>query len=416
MLFYLVGIKGAALSALAKILNNLGHLVAGVDVEDDFYTANDLKKIKLEAFSNMNLKPSYYYVIGNAYVNHSVTNYLINMNYKYDYYPIFLTKFFKNKKWLCVAGTHGKTTSTKLLATFVSNSTALIGDSTMTTGNNDYFILEACEYRNTFLNYHPTISLILNVDYDHVDFFKTKDEYNAAFKKFVNQSKLSVINGDEFNYRAPNIITYGCLSNNDVIFEYKNKTVKILNKTFSLPMTGLKYAYDFVGAYLVAKLCNISDQEIQNKLTSFQMPKRRYQKQEIKEQILILDYAHHPNEIKATFEAACEEYPNKKIICVFEPHTISRLQVFKDDFKKVLSEFNKVYLDNLFSSVRESHDVLVEKKLYDYLDFPILNYHNRLQLTKEKNCIICFLGAGNIDKTYESYLGLLNQMEQITSQ
>lgn len=407
MLFYLVGIKGAALSALAKILNNLGHLVSGVDVKDDFYTSNDLTRIKLEDFANMNLKPSYYYVIGNAYVSHSVTKYIINMNYKYDYYPTFLTKFFKNKKWLCVAGTHGKTTTTKLLSTFIPNSTSLIGDSTMTTGSNDYFILESCEYRNTFLNYHPTISLILNVDYDHVDFFKTKDEYDNSFKKFVKQSKLSVVNGDEFNYRSPNIITYGCKPNNDVVFEYKDKTVKILNKTFFLPMAGIKYAYDFVGAYLVAKLCNISDQEIQNKLTSFKMPKRRYQKLKINEQLLILDYAHHPNEINATLEAAREEYPNKKIICVFEPHTISRLQVFKTDFKKVLSSFDKAYLDNLFSSVRETHNVLVEKDLYDFLDFPILDYHNRVQLTKEKNCVICFLGAGDVDKTYETYADLL---------
>lgn len=109
MLFYLIGIKGAALSALAKILSELGHIVRGVDVEEDFYTLNHKHPIQIENFSNMNLKKSYYYIIGNAYTHHSVTKYIQNMHYTYEYYPKFLDHFFSNKKWISVSGTSGKT-------------------------------------------------------------------------------------------------------------------------------------------------------------------------------------------------------------------------------------------------------------------------------------------------------------------
>ncbi|MDE6660449.1 MAG: hypothetical protein K2J93_01330, partial [Anaeroplasmataceae bacterium] len=169
MLFYLVGIKGSALSALAKILSKQGHIVRGVDVEEDFYTMNSKYPIRIESFSNMKLKNCYFYIIGNAFLKHSVTEYIQNMGYRYMTYPEFLNDHFKDKRWISISGTSGKTTTTKMISTLLPYSTSLIGDGSYSYGTEDYFILESCEYRNTFLNYHPYISLILNVNYDHID-------------------------------------------------------------------------------------------------------------------------------------------------------------------------------------------------------------------------------------------------------
>lgn len=403
MLFYLIGIKGSALSGLAKILVDMGHIVLGVDVAEEFYTLNESYPMRIENFSNMNLKKSYFYIIGNAYTHHSVTKYIQRMKYHYAYYPQFLTRFFKQKKWICIAGTSGKTTTTKMTSTLLPNVTSLIGDGTHSVGTSEYFVLESCEYKNTFLNYNPYISLILNVNYDHVDFFKTKEDYIQSFIQFANQSKICIVNGDEFSYRAEHVITYGMKESNDVVFTYEKGKVTILRKTFELPILGVKYAYDFVGAYLIAKLLNCKDYKIQTCIHQFSMPKRRFEKYECQSQILITDYAHHPKEIEAIFEAIEEQYPSLKKICIFEPHTLSRFQCFFKEYDQVLHRFDECYMYPLFSSARETHNVVLEKKLYKDLGILSYDYHAKKDLQKQTNVVICFLGAGTIDRAFHEY-------------
>ncbi|MDE5715509.1 MAG: hypothetical protein K2I42_05185 [Anaeroplasmataceae bacterium] len=411
MIYYLIGIKGAAMGSLAKILYQAGHIVKGVDVADDFYTFENVDGISIENFSNMKLGKSYFYIIGNAFQNHSVTNYIQNMGYKYLNYPLFLTYYFKNRCWICISGTHGKTTTTKMISDLIPNNTSLIGDGSFQIKGKDNFILEACEYKNTFLNYHPDIAVILNVDYDHIDFFKTREDYYNAFVQFSKQSKLCIINGDEFSYRADHVITFGKKLNNDVVFQYEKGKVTILNKQFYLPIIGEKFAYDFVAAYLVAKIMNEKDYKIQQNMDGFIMPRRRLEKKEIHSQIVICDYAHHPNEIKTVFEALKEEYKAKKLICIFEPHTITRLQSFIHEFKTELSKFDCCYLYGLFSSAREAHNLVLERKLYKCLGFQNYDYHTQQQLSKLKDVVICFMGAGTIDSSYDAYLKLLQNIK-----
>lgn len=402
--YYLIGIKGSAMSALAKILYQEGHIVAGVDVEDNFYTFKESLGIRLESFHNMHLKKGYFYIIGNAFMNHRVTEYIKEQGWKFQSYPQFLVHHFKHKNWITISGTHGKTTSTKLLSTILSNTTSLIGDGDYTFGNSPYFLLEACEYRDTFLNYKPHISLILNVDYDHVDYFKTQKDYIESFKKYAMQSSLCVVNGDSFSYRAENMITFGLKPDNDIVFTYENGKITILNKAFYFPIKGLQYAYDFVGVYIIAKLLDKKDHFIQQRLEHFKMPKRRYQKYCLKDQTIILDYAHHPNEIRAIYNTLQEEYPDEIKICVFEPHTLSRLSAFSFEFKQILSLFDYCYLFDLFSSAREHHDQMKEQALYEQLGFEAYSADKILL----KKGVVCFLGAGDIDKGCINYLKKYN--------
>lgn len=399
MSFYLVGIKGSGMSSLAKILIKLNEDISGCDYNESFYTEEGLENIVIDDINSFACDTKLIYIIGNAFKNHLVTKKIIEKKCKFYYYPEFLTKYFKNYIWISIAGSHGKTTSTKLLSEILDNCIALIGDGSYKVGNNNkYFIIESCEYKNTFLNYHPYISLILNVDYDHVDFFKTKKEYEQSFLKLIKQSKIAIVNKDESNIKSEKCIYYSSSS-----YHYEKGTITINGNEFSLPFVGEKLAKNFMGIYLILKLLGISDEHIKTKLHEFQPAKRRYEKVLKNKQVVICDYAHHPQEIENIHQMINEEY-NLKTICLFEPHTISRLNYFIDDYKKVLSKFDEVYLYDIFTSVREEIDMTKVNYLYNYLGFKRYN-KNVFQLLKRKeDVVICFLGAGVIDKEFKIYV------------
>ena len=396
------------MSSLAKILIAEGHIVKGVDVEEDFYTNKGI--YGMESFNAYNLK-SYYYIIGNAYINHKIVTEIKKRRYYYKNYPSFLVEHFNKKKWICVSGSHGKTTTTKLISHILDDCIALIGDGDFNYGNGQYFVLESCEYRDTFLNYSPNIGLVLNVDYDHPDYFKTEKDYRNSFISFINNCNTAIVNGDDFIFKENGVISYGINMKNDVIFEYQSKDtgiVRILNKPFYLPTTGLYFAYDFVGAYLVCKLLNMKDIEIQNKLSSFKFPKRRMEIDYLNNQVIVCDYAHHPTEIRAVFLALKEKFINKEIIVVFEPHTISRLETYFKDFNEALSLFDECYLFPIFSSVREGKNGSKENDLYRKLNYVLYDDEVVALLKNKTDSVICFLGAGVIDKECEKYK--LNQL------
>lgn len=408
MLFYLVGIKGSGMSALAKVLYEQGHIVRGVDVEDYYYTEKNLKDIPMDSFSHINLKPSYYYIIGNAYLEHGISRYVKNMKYYYRTYPEFIQSYFKSYNFISVCGSHGKTTTTKFIASIAPNASYIIGDGTGCGDGKKNFILESCEYKNTFLNYHPKICLILNVDYDHPDFFKTEEEYKQAFLAFAKQAMVVVANGDDGNVKKiklPNFITYGISTENDIVFsvEYQSKEMKIhiLSKSFQIPFLGLHYAYDFVGAYLVCKLLGLEDKEIIEKSKNLKLPKRRMEHKEIHNSILVHDYAHHPTEIECVYKSLKLMYPDYEMVCIFQPHTISRSLSLESDFKKSLDLFDTTYVMRTFTSVREEMNIRVEKEIFDYWGYSILSKKDILRLNLKPNTVYVFLGAGDIDGVYK---------------
>lgn len=409
MNYYLIGIKGAGMSALAKVLHEQGHIVRGVDVEDFFYTQENIKEIQIDSFSHINLKSSYYYIIGNAYLEHGISRYVKNMKYYYKAYPEFIQSYFKTYNFISICGSHGKTTTTKFVADFASDSSYIIGDGTGCGYGKKNFVLESCEYKNTFLNYHPNICLILNIDYDHPDYFKTEEEYILAFQTFAKQSMVVIANGDDINVnkiKLPNFITYGMSTENDIVFsiEYKVKEMKIniLSESFQIPFLGLHYAYDFVGAYLVCKLLGLEDKEIAKKSNDLKLPKRRMEHKKIHNSILVHDYAHHPTEIKCVYRSLKLMYPQYEIVCFFQPHTISRSLKLEEEFKKSLDLFDITYVMRTFTSVREEMNIKIEKEIFDYWGYPLLLKKDILHFKLKANTVYVFLGAGDVDGVFKS--------------
>lgn len=403
--FYLLGIKGSGMASLAKALL-CEHKIKGADYENYYYTEDGLEEIKIDNIESFEINKKYLYIIGNAFRNTKYFEIVKKNNLDYVFYGEFINLYFKSLCMIAVAGSHGKTTTSKILASILPNSSYIIGDGSGKFKKTDrYFILEACEYKNTFLNYNPIISIILNIDFDHPDFFLSESEYIESFKKFADKSKIIIINGDDKKCKKiinNDMITFGIDKQNDVYFEYKcdnNKTIiYINNRIFEIPFVGTHYAYNFVGAYIAYKLLSMDeiDKEI---LKNMSLPKRRLEEKNYKNYFLIADYAHHPTEIKCLRDSLVKKY-NMKINVFFEPHTLSRTKALLKDFKNSLDLFESVYLLPIFYSVREKIDIITENDLYSYLGYKKI-FKDEIKKHLKNNMINLFLGAG--DLYYEFY-------------
>lgn len=406
MKYYLIGIKGSGMSALAKILLDQKHIVRGYDLKEDFFNKDDLKNITIDNTNYFN--KDYIYIIGNAFINHPFVKELKEQNFKTITYPKFINTYFSKYKIISISGTHGKTTTCKFLATLLQDTSYLIGDGSGNGLNYEKLILESCEYKDTFLNYYPDYILILNVSYDHPDYFKSKKMYVDSFKKFINQGKKIILNADDKNLKkiqGSNIISYG-IDNGQIRFKYiendTNSIITINNSTFVLPFIGKHIAYDFVGAYLLSKMFNIDDQIIQERIKNLKFPRKRFELHIINGINFYLDYAHHPEEIRCVYNSLRSIYKKKSIICFFQLHTISRAYEFLYEFKEVLSKFEKTYMFPLYLSIRENYDNEKISFIYKYLNFTLINNLNDIKFTKEN--IYVFLGAGNIDNIFYQYI------------
>lgn len=398
------------MSSLAKILIDEGHIVKGVDSEEYFFTEKNLQSCKVEKFTHMNLKKYFYYIIGNAYINHSIVKYIKKNKYYYKEYPKFINDYFKKYQMICVCGSHGKTTTSKMLATILPGCNYLIGDASGYGKGKNYFILEACEYKNTFLNYYPQYGLFLNIDYDHPDFFKNENQYIESFEKFSLQCQNIIVNGDDKNTKLlkKEQLTYGINKDNNFSFTYKivnnYMLITIDNKEFKIPLLGKHYAYDFVGAYIMAKKLGINDEEIQRRILKFKTPKRRLQINNFNNTIFILDYAHHPTEIECLRNTTKLMYGDKKLICFFQPHTLSRSEGLKDKFKKVLDKFDETYLLHTFTSVRENINMIIENEIYKYWGYKLISKENIINYQFNCENVYLFVGAGDIDLVYQEII------------
>lgn len=395
------------MSALAQVLVQQGHIVIGADNKNNYYTCKNLKNIKLESFKSMKLKKSYFYIIGNAYVNSNIGRYIKEMYPISMSYSEFIPYYFSSYNLTTVSGSHGKTTTTKMLSTILDNHSYIIGDGTGNGNSRNNLILEACEYKNNFLNYKPDILLLLNIDYDHPDFFKNEEEYIEAFQKMVNQSKVIIANGDDKNIQKiknERFITFGMKSSNDIIFTYKydqgKMKIKIMDEEYLIPFIGEHFVYDFVGSCIVCKIKGKTKEDISKMVYKLEYPKRRMEIKLRGDAVLLCDYAHHPTEIKSVYNSVSKMFPDRKIKCYFQPHTLSRSYKFKEEFKLSLSNFDEVNILKTFTSVREEENKGLEKEILDFWGYDFVENKDVIY-NQCSNKIYLFLGAGDIYDLFE---------------
>ncbi|MBQ9011027.1 MAG: UDP-N-acetylmuramate--L-alanine ligase, partial [Bacilli bacterium] len=377
-MYYLIGIKGSGMSALACILSDLGYTVKGSDVDKHFFTEEGLKErnIELLTYNENNIKEGMTIISGNAikddnpeYVKAKQLDLKI---YTYQEMVARLTNMFRT---ITIAGCHGKTSTTALLSHILYNiggAKYLIGDGTCHADKeNKYFVLEACEYKRHFLEYNPYYAIITNIELDHVDYFQNIDDVIDAFRQYANNAEKMVIAcGDDpythsLEINKP-IFYYGIDEDNDIIAKDVNYTEKGTSFDvfvednyyghFDLPIFGKHQLLNALAAISVCYYERLEAKEVANQIKTFKGAKRRFTETVVGNSIVIDDYAHHPSEVRVTIKAAKQKYPNKEIVAIFQPHTYSRAKEFAEDYIEALKNTDKAYIMDIHGSREKAED------------------------------------------------------------
>lgn len=365
---YFIGIKGTGMASLALICDNLGYEVSGSDIPTHFFTEDPLRErnIPIYGFGVENIKDNMIVVAGNAFLdNHEeIVSAKSNPTITFYRYHEFLGKIMEDFRTIAVSGSHGKTTTTTMLRDMLDaqyNTGYLIGDGRGSLSTeNEYFAVEACEYRRHFLSYYPEVAIMTNFEIDHVDYFKDDADYLDAYRDFAKNVKEKIIVwGDDphievLNLTMDKVWTYGFAKENDISIANLEKGTNFSNfdvifknefiKRFELPLVGdhmILNALAVIGVGLYEKTpLDLIEKGLQN----FQGAKRRYVVKEVKDSVIIDDYAHHPTEIKVTLEATRTRFPDRKIVAIFKPHRVGRVYYFADEFAEALKLADEVGL------------------------------------------------------------------------
>lgn len=431
-IYHFVGIKGSGMSSLALVLHEKGYHVQGSDVEEYFFTQRDLEKagIKLLPFDTENIQPGMVVIQGNAFPDsHEEIARAKEIGDEVIRYHDFIGKFIQDYTSIAVTGSHGKTSTTGLLAhvlSGVSPTSYLIGDGTgHGVPDADFFAFEACEYRRHFLAYSPDYAIMTNIDFDHPDYFQSIADVFNAFQSMGSQVKKGIFAyGDDENLRKLKVDVpvyyYGLNETDDIQARNIKRTTKgsefdVFVKGeeighFMLPAFGKHNILNALGVIGIAHLEGIPMAEVAEEMRTFGGVKRRFSEKKVADMTIVDDYAHHPAEIKATIDAARQKYPDKKIIAVFQPHTFTRTIALMDEFAEALDLADHVFLCDIFGSARETQgDVKIEdlgakiKK-----GGTVIKEENVSPLLDFENSVMIFMGAGDVQKFEYAYEKLLS--------
>ena len=426
MIYYFIGIKGSGMSALACVMHDLGYDVMGSDKSEHFFTQESLDKkgIKIVDFNENNITKDMIIIQGNAFNDDFVeVKKARELGCKIYTYQTMIDELTKDKKLIAVSGCHGKTTTTTMISKLFENIgiSYLIGDgSGYADKNNEYFALEACEFKRHFLSYHPYYAIITNVELDHTDYYKDLDDVKDAFTSFANLARKYVIMcGDDKNARSLKIdkpvFTYGFNEDNDIVAKnqvVKDETTTIdvyvkgnFYDTFTLPFVGDHLILNALASISVCYLENIDKDEVKNQALKIKHAKRRFIEEKFMSNIIIDDYAHHPTEVKVTIEAAKKKYPDKQIIALFKAHTKSRVKYFHKDFADALNLADKCYVMPIGEDRIEVgyEDVTHFDILKDTKNGEEITLDEADKLLQYKNSVLLFMSSKDIYFLEEKY-------------
>jgi UDP-N-acetylmuramate--alanine ligase len=414
---HFIGIGGIGVSALAQIMHEKGHKISGSDSTPSQITKNlKLKGIKIFYKHNKkNITKEHNLVVFSPAIPKDNPELLEAKKRKIRCinYPEALGELTKNHFTIAVSGTHGKSTTTAMLASIMLKAkldpTIVIGtkmrelkNKNYRTGKSKYLILEACEYKESFLHFNPDILIITNIEADHLDYYKNLSNYKKAFEKLIK--KVPKNGTIVINPKDKNSIS---LTKN-----IAQKTVKS-SKTF---IPGIPGKFNIENASIAAKtaeILEIPEKTIKKTLQNYKGSWRRmeYKKTKIKKLIFIDDYAHHPTEIKLTLKALREKYKKRHTLCVFQPHQYNRTKALLKEFGKSFKDANRIIVPNIYK-VRDSEKDIKSISTDDLVKEIKKNKTtaingNGIKETAEyikanqKNLdIVITMGAGDIDKIY----------------
>lgn len=430
--YHFVGIKGSGMSSLALVLHEKGYTVQGSDVEDYFFTQRDLEKagVKILPFNAENVSKDMVVIAGNAFPDtHEELEHANELGAEVIRYHDFIGRFIEPFTSIAVTGSHGKTSTTGLLAhilTGIAPTSYLIGDGT---GHGDpkakFFAFEACEYRRHFLAYAPDYAIMTNIDFDHPDYYQSIEDVFSAFQTMAHQVKKAIFAyGDDAHLRQLKaevpIYYYGMNDNDDIQAKNIQRTTNgssfdVYHQEdfvghFVLPAFGQHNIMNALGVIAVAYFEHLDMTKVAAEMLTFSGVKRRFTEKKVADMIIVDDYAHHPTEIIATIDGARQKYPDKEIIAVFQPHTFTRTIALMDEFAEALDLADHVYLCDIFGSAREQQgDVKIEDLGHKIQKGgEVIQEENVSPLLDHENAVMVFMGAGDVQKFEQAYETLLS--------
>ncbi len=413
------------MSAIALHLKTLGYNIQGSDLHKNDITKNlELNGIKIFYKHNKNnLKNSDTVVISNA-INENNPELIqakikgLNILTRSQMLSIISKKY---SNVIAVSGAHGKTSTTEMIAEIFiyakKNPTVHIGgisncfNSNLKIGKNKYFICEACEYKNAFLDLKPKYGIILNVEAEHLDFFKNYKNVKYSFDKFKNNCKIC-LNVDKKNYIVYKNKFFLQAKNISHIGSGKYGYDVFLNNTFlgkiTLNAIGKHNVLNSLSAIAISLLCKIPFEKIQHSLMEYKGVKRRYEIISQFPNLIISDYAHHPSEIRKIITST-KKYVKGKIIVAFQPHTYTRTLTLFQNFVDCLKTADEVHIIKTYSAREKYIEKGSAKVLSQHIEGSF--YHNTIKSSyniikkrlKQGDCLL-ILGAGNIDELAEMFI------------
>jgi UDP-N-acetylmuramate--alanine ligase len=448
---HFVGIKGVAMAALALYCKQKGIKVTGSDVADEFPTDQELKNAKipvLVGFDPQNISDKFapdvvIYTGAHGGRENPIVVAALATNIPVFAHGQALGIFMEEQRQIVVAGSHGKTTTSAMIATILTHAgthpSYAIGCGSINTtmvagryGKGDWFIAEGDEYVTDrghddtprFLWTAPEILVVTNIDFDHPDAYANLEAVQDAFVKLTQKQrgmKLAIVNVDD----APSncllghnpLVTYGFSPRADVRIERVSASAGRMFFTltrggvelgeFALAVPGRHNVLNATAAILASEATGLGLDTVKEGLVTFTGTKRRFEKIGEHGNIEYYDdYAHHPHEIEATLAAAKSWFPKRRIIAVFQPHTYSRTKALLPEFSRAFRDASCVLLADIYASARE-HDTLgitgaslVEETSKNHSQVfwtkdedAILQ---KLSVITKPNDVVLFMGAGDI--------------------
>lgn len=437
---YFMGIGGISMSGLAEVLRDKGFTVSGSDSQRSPITEK-LESLGITVLYGQkaeNITPDLDVIVYTAAIRPDNPEFIaakssgIPMMDRAELLGQIMAHYHNS---IAVSGTHGKTTTTSMLAHILlaadTDPTISVGGilkeigGNIRVGGSDNFLTEACEYTNSFLKFDPRIAIILNIEEDHMDFFKDLEDIRHSFRRFAEKPGADgflIINseidrlGEITDGLACRVLTYGpaetsdCRAENivfdneahaafDVILHGKNAG------RITLSVSGMHNVSNALAAILAANVLGIPMAQIRQGLLDFKGTDRRFEHKGSFDGVEVFDdYAHHPTEIRATLTTA-QKYPHKTLWCVFQPHTYSRTRAFLGDFADALALADKIVLADIYAAREKdpgdisSRDIarLLTEAGKEVWYFPTFD---EIEKFLKKNCIngdmLITMGAGNI--------------------
>ncbi len=445
---HLVGIGGAGMSAIAEVLLNNGLKVSGSDLN-----ASEVTERLKERGAIITIGHDAKNIDGAQVVAHSSavrvdenpeTLAAMKLGLPIIKRDELLGEIMRRKAGICVAGTHGKTTTTTMIATMLTECnlepTALIGGisdyflsmgagGSALVGEGDLMVIEADEYDRTFLKLTPTIAVITTLEAEHLDIYKDIEDLKQAFTEFANKVPFYgavILCNDEEHLRAirPNLkrktITYGLNADAefqavDIQQDRASLKFKVKRQNQSLGFIGVEAAglhnvKNALAAIAVGFEIGLSFEDIRRGLAKFKSVRRRFQirfEHGENAPMVIDDYAHHPTEILATIQAAKQGFQARKIVAVFQPHLYSRTRDFASEFASALSMADKVILTDIYPSRERAEDFKgvtsqwIAEKVPNAIVVEKSNLIDVLSQEVNSNELVVMMGAGDITKWAE---------------